>query len=205
MISLENAVNTTIKRWNENCKSLGINQEYFIDIKCRNKKFYLNRNDFYEKYIAEMTLYTKGDVTLLLWRKQIIMPDKVKGVPKHIVENEYKDELYEYLMYEAIGNFCVTTKALITNRDYAEYDIEKDQLKPDASANGMVLQTTKKGPFFEPGQDFDVFMCTDDYYLVYTCHDIATPTNGIAKMQKDECFVKEMAKPSIILLKDLKD
>lgn len=200
MIAIEDIIINTIKRWNDACKELNINQEYIADIKCRNKKFYLNKIDFYEKPIAEFSLYTKGDDTLLLWRKELIMPAKIKGLQQHEIHEEYKRDLYDYFLYECIGNFCIATKALITNKDYAEYDIEKDRLKADTSANGMVVSTLKGGEFYEQGNKFDVFMVTDDAYFVYTAHDIARGNNGIAKLDKDICMIEELNKLSIILL-----
>lgn len=203
MNAVEDVIVTILQHWNEDCKEAEVNQEYFLDIKLRDKKFYLNRKDFYERPIAEITLYTKGELTLMLWRKQLIMPGKVKGQSIVQRDEEYKRSLFKYFLYECIGNFCITTGKLITNRDYAEYDIDNDRLKADSSANGMIITTLQDGTFYEKSQDFDVFMVTDDAYFIYTAHDIAVPNNGIAKIDKEHCMIKEMNKQSIILLGDL--
>jgi len=203
MNAVEDVIQNILSHWNEDCKDKDINQEYILDVKCRDKKFYLNKIDFYERPIAEITLYTKGELTLMLWRKQLIMPDKVKGQTIDQRNEEYKRSLFKYFLYECIGNFCVMTANLITNRDYCEYDIENDRLKADTSANGMIISTLKNGVFYEAGQDFDVFMVSDDAYFVYTAHDVAVGNNGIAKIDKVDCMIKELNKPSIILLGDL--
>lgn len=204
MDAIESVVNEVLKHWNEDVKEAGHDQEFILDVKCRDKKFYLNKVDFFEQPIAEMSLYVKGNPTLLLWRKELRMPSKVKGSPVYETHEAYKRSLYRFLFYECIANFCSITKQLILNRDYAEYDIENDRLKADDSANGMIVQTIKAGPFYEPNQDFDVFLVSDEAYFVYTAHDIAKPNNGIAKIDKDACMIKELAKTKIILLDDIK-
>lgn len=203
MDAIESLVSQVLKRWNEDVKEHGHDQEFILDVKCRNKKFYLNRVDFFEQPIAEMSLYVKGKPTLLLWRKEIRMPSKVKGIPQHEIEATYKYDLYRYFFYETVANFCSITKQLILSRDYAEYDIDNDRLKADDSANGMIVQTTKSGLFYEVGQDFDVFLVSDDGYFVYTAHDIARSNNGIVKIDKDSCMIKELAKTKIIMLDDI--
>lgn len=202
MKALEDIVVRVLKRWNDAVKESGFDDVYELIVKVRNKEFYINRKNLYEQPIAEMLLVVKGSPTLLLWRKEMRMPKKqqVKGTAYHRIEEDYRRDLYEYFFYECLGNFCNVTKTLITSQDYAEYDIEKDRLKADVSANGMIISTIEGGDWYEKGDEFDVFMVTDTGYFVYTAHDVARRNNGIAKIPKENAMIVEMAKPSIITL-----
>lgn len=200
MNSIKDAVIEVIKEWNAQVKVKGIEVEYILDVKCRKKKFYTNKKDFYEKSIAEIKLIHKGTPTILLWSLETDLPTKVKGMTKVQIENDVIQNLYKTFLYECIGLFCVTTKTLQDNKDMAEYDIENDRLKQDDSAIGMVISALEEGPFYNIGDEFDVFIQTDEYYGVYTQHDIGLKNNGIARVEKSKFLVKENAKQKIILL-----
>lgn len=204
MDAIASVVVEVLKHWNEDVKAAGHDQEFILDVKTRNKTYHVNRKDTFEVPIAEMSLYVKGTPTLLLWRKELRMPKEVTKTPMHQVHEEYKRSLYRYFFYECVANFCMATKAVILSEDHAEYDMEKDRLKAHVSGDGMIISVTKDGMFYDIGDEFDVFMVTDDAYFVYTAHDIAKPNNGIAKIDKDVCLVKELAKTRILLLDDLK-
>lgn len=213
MNNIKDCINEVIKVWNEEVQrqfiqtqNPDLNAEYILNVSVRKKKFYVNRKEFYEKKIAEITLYYKvlekhkSAFDLMLWRNQKIMPPKVKNAPSHIVEDEYINSLYKQFLYEAIGTFCASTKQYIMSRDAAEYDMENDRLRQHESAVDMVVQVLTDGPFFKKGDEFDVFMVTDEYYAVYTQHDIGLKNNGIARLNIKDCMVTQNAKVKILSL-----
>lgn len=200
---IEDLVQEVLEEFNKTLTAESYPYQVELSVKCRLKQFYLNRNDSYEQRIAEMSLFQKGDPTLLLWRKELLMPAKVSGTPQHLVDEDYKRALFKYFFFEAVGNFCNMTHSLIVSQDYAEYDIEKDRLKPHPSGDGMVIKTTGQSPLYAPGCEFDVFMVTDTGYAVYTAHDLAKPNNGIGIIPKDHAMVLTPAKIKILTLDQL--
>jgi len=209
MNNIKDCVTEVIKAWNDQVKNAytktqdpKLNIQFVLDVNIRKKKSYINRKDYFENKIAEIVLYHKGndkEPDLLLWRNQKIMPPKVKCVPVHQVESDYINSLYKQFLYEAIGNFCVTTKQLILSQDWAEYDIANDRLKQHESATDMIIQTLEDGEFYKKGDEFDVFMRLDEHYAVYTQHDIGKANNGIARIPIKKCMVTQNAKVKIIL------
>lgn len=198
MGSIESAINKVLKSWNEEVARVGQTVQFFIDVKCRVKKFYVNKKDYYEQKIAELSLYQTGDKDLLLYRKELIMPKKVDKTPQHQIDAEFKEMLYEYFLYETIGTFCVTTQQAILNQDNAEYDIKNDRLKPHPDCNGMIVKATGKGMFYNEGDEFDVFYYNTDAYFVYTAHDCAKMNNGIGKIECKNCMIIDKGKPVLI-------
>lgn len=196
---IEDTISTILAQWNKDIIETGRTDIFILDVKCREKVFYINRIDTYKQNIAEMSFYVKGDPTLLLWRKELRMPSKVKGMTKVQVEEDYIRGLYEHFLYECIAAFSMTTRQLIITKDYAEYDIEKDRLKAHESGDGMIVSVTEDGPFYVKGNEFDVFMATDNAYFVYSAHDSCRPNNGIGKLDKGIVLVKELAKTRILL------
>lgn len=206
MQAIEGVIKSVISQWNNDCKQSNVNQEYFLEVVVRKKKYYLNRNNFFEKNIAELRFFTKGDKTFLLWRKELNVPKKVANTPQHLVEEDLRRELYYYFLYECIGAFAIITQRTIESKDNAPYDLEKDRLVPDVSAGyDFIIKTTKPGMFYEEGQEFDVFMVTDEGYLVYTAHDLARPTGGVAKIDNDAAIVVSRGVPKLLTLEDVKD
>lgn len=199
MNSIEDGIINVVKHWNAEVKAKGIQAEYLLDVSCRNKKFYVNRKDFYERDVAEIKLILKGTETKLLWSLECDIP-KIKGMSRNSVEVEIKQDLYKSFLYECIGMFCVSTERLQASKDMAEYDIEKDRMKQDESATDMIIQVLTDGPFFKKGDEFDVFLVSDDYYFVYTQHDEGLKNNGIARLPKGDCMVTQNAKVKIIML-----
>lgn len=201
---VKSLIDDVLEEFNKTIKQEGFNYRVYVTAKCRKKKFYLNRKDFYEQDIAEMSLYQKGEPTLLLWRKEILMPGKVEGVHPSKVEAHFMRQLYFYLFFEAMGNFCNVLGRLITSEDYAEYDIDKDRMKAHSSGDGMVVKTLKAGEFFEKDNEFDVFMVTDKFYFVYTAHGIAAKNNGVWRIPLEDCMMVKMADVKILSLDQLK-
>lgn len=210
MLNVKQAVEEIIIVWNNQIKKSyeqtsdpKLNIEFEIKVGVRKKKYYINRKDFFENKVAEIVLYHKGldksQPDLLLWRTEDILPKKVKNVSSTTIENEYLNGLYKKFLYEAIGNFCITTKQLILSQDWAEYDIENDRLKQHESAVDMIIQVTEDGEFYKKGDEFDVFMVLDEYYAVYTKHDIGLRNNGIARIPIKDCLITQNAKVKIIL------
>lgn len=199
MNSIEDGIINVIKHWNTEVKAKKIDAEYVLDVTCRKKKFYTNRKDFYERDIAEIKLILKGKETRLLWSLECDIP-KIKGMSRVLVETDIKQNLYKSFLYECIGMFCVSTERLQDSRDMAEYDIEKDRMKQDESATNMIIQVLTDGPFFTKGDEFDVFLVSDDYYFVYTQHDEGLKNNGIARLPKGDCMVTQNAKIKILTL-----
>lgn len=198
---------SVIKYWNINVAAVAKSQEddkpdvYHLECGVRKKKYYINKDVFLEKKIAEIRFFVKGKEDLLLWRSEIEIPKKVKNTPAHYVEDECMSNLYHSFFYEAFGVFAVVTKGGIQREDYAEYDLEKERLKQHDSAIDMVIQTIDVGPYYGKGENFDVFMDIDDqYYAVYTQHEIGQANNGIARMPKNHAIVTVPPKKKIILI-----
>lgn len=205
MSALEDFIQGTLRDWNAEVADRENKFQFEIKASVRTKKVHVNKNDFVEKEIMELLfLHKKTDPSekdFLLWRREYLVPPKQKG--KSIVQrnNTFKDFLYKNLMYEMMGVFALTTKQTIITQDYAEYDIEKDRIKQHESAVDMVIKTLVAGPFFEVGNEFDVFMDLEgEYYAVYTEHEFGRKNNGIARIPKKDCLVIQAAKKQIILL-----
>lgn len=202
-----NVAESVIKYWNINvanvAKEAGEENPDVYHLECgiRTKKYYINKDVFLEKRIAEIRFFIKGKEDLLLWRSEIEVPKKVKNTPTHRVEAECISNLYHSFFYEAFGVFAVVTKGGIQREDYAEYDLVNERLKQHISADGMVIQTINDGPYYGKGENFDVFMDVDDqYYAVYTQHEIGQANNGIARMPKNDAMVTVPPKKKIILI-----
>lgn len=200
MISIESGIKSCFESWNKECVRANLDYGFSYKEGCRVKKFYINKKDFFEQRIAEFSLYQTGKRPLLLWRKELRMPDKVKNVQQKDIDMDYQEQLYHYFLYEMMGSFCVITRQTILNQDHAEYDMELDRLKPHPSSNGMVIQTIKGGDFFEPNNQFDVFHYADGNYWVYTAHERGRPNNGLAKIKEEDCMIIKQAVPVIELL-----
>ena len=185
--TIKSAIDEVLEVWNHNVKANEVFIEYCLEIKIRKKNYYTSKTKFYTLPIAEILFISKGDENLLLWRKELQIPDKVKGVPKHQIHNNYIDQLYKYFLHECIGTFGVICSQSIKNQDYAEYDIEKDRLKPHPSFKDTVIECTENGKFYELGDTFDVFNKLENGYAVYTEHDVAKKTNGLAKIDFNHC------------------
>lgn len=212
MTAIQELVTATINAWNENLKSN--NLDYFILLKarCRNKEFEVSIGNTFEQRVAELLLIkapleNSKEKALLLFRKELRMPDKVRNKEelKHVsvssLENSYLDSLYKSLLYESIGLFSITTEQTIKSKDYAEYDIETERLKPDPEFEGMIIETIEAGLFYEVGDKFHVFTQVEDGWGVYTAHDCSRYNNGIVKIPGKCCKVIQEKKVKIELLK----
>ncbi len=194
---LKQYIDDMLTAWNGACKNSGIDSVYSLDTKCRVKKFYTTKEKFYELDIAELRFLHQGESNLLLWRKELQMPKIIKNVQRYKVEQTMTEELYKFFLYECIGTFSQTTQQLIISKDYAEYDIEKDRIKPNPDYDGYIVKCNKGGEFYEADDSFDVFQKAEGGWLVYTAHDIGKRTNGIAKIVDRDC---EAINAKIILL-----
>lgn len=211
MISaIRDIVTKTIEEWNANVNQLGHKYHIECNVSIRIKKFYIDKKNFLERGVAELTLLqVKDDPSekdFLLYRKEVILRPgdyNAKGKVSNETERDYTNHLYRCLLYEAIGIFTIATRETIISQDYAEYDIVNDRLKQHESAVGMVIKSQVAGPFYEVGTEFDVFMDMDgeEKYAVYTQHEAGRGNNGIAIVPHKDFMVIEAAKKSIILLK----
>ncbi len=194
-MSLEIQTQEVLKTWNTNVKARGLNTVFTIKTSCRMKKFYETKERFEERKIAELLyLSEENGETILLWRNEIPMPDKVKGVPKHQVEKDFIDALYQSFLYECIGIFAITCQQSIKNMDYAEYDLINDRMKVHPDFEGMVIETLEdcpieRGGFYKKGDTFDVFYQVENGWVVYTSHPIGKSNNGCAKIPGNVCKV----------------
>lgn len=221
MVGLKHAIHEVLAVWNGNIKSQEINIEYVIEIKNRKKKYYTNKVDFYTLDISELLFISKeiieskplldSDKTidktgenLLMWRKELQVPEKVKGVPKHQIYSNYEDQLYKYFLHECIGIFGMTCTETIKAKDYAPYDIDKDRLVANSYFKDHVVECTEDGAFFKKGDTFDVFNELDNGWAVYTAHEVGIPNGGIAKIDKSKCKVVVETAQKIELIKPKK-
>lgn len=204
MTTIKLAIENAIKQWNDECKRNNINNIYALDFTFRNKKYYINKIDFEEKEIAELCLKVSGEINYILWRKEFNVPKKVTNMSKVQLENHYRDYLYEFFVYECLGVFYVSTAEFIKNQDQAEYDFVNDRIKQHESAKDMVISALNEGKFYKIGDKFDVFMDTDEAYIVYTALPFARANNGVAKVDKKDFMIEREATKSIILLDDIK-
>ncbi len=198
---IQHNIQQMLESWNSAVKNQGIDKEYTLEVISRKKKYYINKVDFFEKDICELIFILKGKPNLLLWRKEVQCPPKVKGTSKHQIEKSIIDELYKFFLYECIGVFCLQTEASIKAKDYAPYDLEKDRLESNPSFKDMVIEATNKGDFYEVGNQFDVFQQGDNGWLVYTAHIAGSKTNGIALIPGKDCKVLIDKKPNIKIIK----
>lgn len=198
-LQLVSTIKEVLKIWNDEVKKSGIDAIYELDVKVRKKKFYLDKDNFYEHKIAEMLFFYKGDKTYLLWRKQLRMPTKVAKTAVHTIENAMIDDLYKYFLYEAIGIFGLQAKQSIIDQDSAEYDIEKDRFKAHDNFKNTVIEITEAGSFYEVGSKFDVFYQVDKGFAVYTEHDHGLKNNGIALIPTNHCKVIQETEKKIEL------
>lgn len=204
MVGLKFAIHEVLKVWNDNVKAQEINIEYLIEVHNRKKKYYINKVDFYTLDISELRFISKGDENLLLWRKELQVPEKVKGVPKHQIYSNYEDQLYKYFLYECIGIFGMTCSESIKAKDYAPYDIDKDRLVANIYFKDHVIEATEDGAFFKKGDTFDVFNELEGGWAIFTAHEVGIPNNGIAKIDKTKCKVVVETAQKIELIKPKK-
>lgn len=208
MTPLKAPIETILKMWNENSEKVGNTTSYSIEVKNRKKKYYINIKDFYELEICELIFVAKEQKEkvlevdgvekytedILLYRKELQVPKKVKNVPKYEVINNYEDQLYKYFLYECIGVFGITCLQTIKNQDYSSYDLDKDRIVGHPSFKDTVIETLEDGSFYKAGDQFDVFNQLDGGWAVYTQHDIGKVNNGLAKIDGNKCkVVKETA------------
>lgn len=203
MNAVEDLIIKALENWNQTLTSEGHDYQVKLETKCRKKKFYLNKDGFFERRIAEISLYQVGKPTLLLWRKELLMPEKVANVPQHEIDEAYKRDLYQFFFFEIVGIFAQVTAHNLRAEDAAEYDLEKDRLRAHPAAEGMVVMVTKAGTFYELNDKFDVFYESENNYNVYTAHDMAVRNGGIASIPKTDAIVVEQAKPRILTLDQL--
>lgn len=200
MTAVAEITQAIIKAWNDNLRDNGLTYSIDLRVKCRNKSFEVSKGKSFELRIAELLLYKipnedSKEKTLLLFRKEMRMPDKVRNAQdtkytsQTSIENSYTDSLYKQFLYETIGTFTIAAEQNIISKDYAEYDIEKERLKPNPEFEGMVIEVTEAGVFYEVGDSFDVFTQVEDGWGVYTAHDCARANNGIAKIPGSICKV----------------
>lgn len=225
---LKHSIQEVLNIWNENVKRNGIDTVYRIDVKSRKKKYYINRVDFYTLDISELLFICTERIeiksetptdkpefkeeSLLMWRKELQIPPKVKGVAKHQIYANYEDQLYKYFLHECIGIFGLTCTESIKAKDYAPYDIEKDRLVANPYYKDHIIECTEDGAFYKKGDTFDVFQELENGWAVYTAHELGIPNNGVAKIDRAKCKVIqeteqkieliEVKKPSIILPPD---
>lgn len=208
-------VSSVLKAWNDNIKDNGLNYILELRVKCRNKTYEVSKGKSFDLKIAELLLLKipnegSNEKVLLLFRKEMRMPDKSKNIQetKHssnlLLENSYTDALYKQFLYETIGTFSIAAEQSIISKDYAEYDIEKERLKPNPEFEGMVIETTEAGVFYEVGDTFDVFTQIEDGWGVYTAHDCARANNGIAKISGNICKIIIDKKVEIEIVKESK-
>lgn len=202
-------VHGALGEWNHQCEKT--NQGFYFDLKggVRVKKYYINKNDFYEREIAELRLLQIATDTkhknISLYHYEVPVPAKEKFMKRDETIRTLNEHLYRNLMYEMVGTFTLNCQQLILNQDYHEYDIENDRIKQHESADGMVVKALVNGPYYNVGEEFDVFIDWEgDNYGVYTEHEFGKANNGVARMPKKDCLVSQAAKKKIILLSDLK-
>lgn len=202
MSAITDIVNRTLKHWNEECSKMEKKLQFEIKCGIRTKKYYTNRIEFYEEKVAEFKLFQIEDKVILLYRTELKIPDKMKGIKMTDVHNDLVDTLYRDFLYESIGSFCAMTRQNILSQDYCEYDIEKDRLKQHSSSVDMVIKTLNDGDWYKKDKEFDVFMDEDtsDKYYVYTEHAKGQSNNGIASIKREDALVIQAPKKQIILL-----
>lgn len=195
-------IDVVLRAWNDNLKRSGFLYHIELNASVRTKKFFVSRENSYENKIAEIKLLRIVDEKdskekdLLLWRQEELFT-KIKGEPEHKTIERYIDSLYRSFLYEMIGNFSLTCEKLITNRDYAEYDVVNDRLMPDPKFEGMVIKVRGDSKWYEKDNTFDVCTQRDNGFLVYTAHDIAKETGGLAMISGKDCEI--IVKPRVKL------
>ena len=187
-------VQSVITAWNNNLISQKIEYQIKIETKVRIKTFEVSIDKEYKQRIAELLVYkipTEGskEKTLLLYRKESRMPDKkdTKYIQQFKLENEYIESLYLHLLYEGLGTFTIACEQHIIEKDYCEYDIIKERLKPNPEYEGYIVETISKSIWYEEGDKFEVFTRVDDGWGVYTAHTIAKANGGIFKIPLESC------------------
>ncbi len=205
MIGLKYAINEVIAEWNKAVKDSGNTTEYILELKSRKKEYFVNKVDSYKLDISELLFIAKDEnESLLLYRKELQVPEKVKGVPKHQIYSNYEDMLYRYFMYECIGSFALICTQTIKGKDYAPYDLIKDRLVPNEYFKDHVVEATADGKFYKTGDRFDVFTQLEGGWGVFTAHEAGDPNNGIAKIDNTHCKVVEETAQKIELIKPKK-
>lgn len=206
MSAISDLVTSLIRNWNKSIKEA--KYEYEVDLICkvRNKRFYIDKNNYIEKHIAELLFLQRkldpSEKDFLLYREEIHIPPKEKHKSAIDLEIEYTTILYKAFLYECLGTFSLACKQLITSQDYAEYDIANDRIKQHESAKDMTIKALVGGKFYEAGVEFDVFLDDDtsENYAVYTAHEAGTANNGVAIVPKKDFMITSAKKASIILL-----
>jgi hypothetical protein len=190
MTPLKAPIESILKIWNEECSKSNNSTTYSVEVNNRKKKYYTNKKDFFELEICELLFIAKeSNENILLYRKELQVPKKVKGTPKYVVINNYEDQLYKYFLYECVGTFAVICSQTAKNQDYAPYDLEKDRMISHPSFKDTVIEVLEDGPFYKAGDQFDVFNELDGGWAVFTAHDVAAKNNGLAKIEGNKCKV----------------
>lgn len=212
MSHLKQVVPEILNVWNGNVKKQGTNAEFKVIIKHRDKKYFLNKTKSYTQKVSELLFIYEGEKptlkegekaeieTLLLYRKEMIQPAKMKNTPQHEVDNYYEDLLYKYFLHEAIGVFGLSCKDLIEREDYSEYDLVKERIKGNPAYKDHVVEALEDGAFYEKGDQFDVFTKLENGWAVYTEHELGKPNNGVAKIDSIKCKVVQETEQKIELL-----
>jgi hypothetical protein len=191
MQSLKTAVQEVIKYWNQNVKDNDpINGcEYSILIKHGDKDFYTNKKDFYTLQISEIFFISKiREEKIGLWRREILRP-KDKHLTTFQINERMEEQLYKFFMYECIGNFSLTTEALIRQKELAPYDLSKNRLLANPEFKDTVIEVTENGEFYKEGDQFDIFNQLDTGWIVFTECEIGKANNGLAKIEGKNCKV----------------
>jgi hypothetical protein len=130
MTATADIVTSIVKAWNDNLKTNGLTYSISLRVNCRNKSFEVSKGKSFKLRIAELLLYKipnedSEEKSLLLFRKEMRMPDKVrnsqdtKHTSQSAIENSYTDSLYKQFLYETIGTFTIAAEQNIISQDYA--------------------------------------------------------------------------------------
>lgn len=216
MVGLKHTVHEVLEIWNQNVAKTS-NTIYTLEIKSRKKEYFVNKKDSYKLDISELLFISteEKDVieegiqglkkeSLLLYRKELQVPEKVKGVPKHQIYSNYEDQLYKYFLYECIGAFALLSTNSIKSKDYAPYDISKDRLIANEYFKDHIVEAIEDGAFYKAGDQFDVFTQLEGGWAVFTAHEAGIPNNGIAKIDGNKCKVIQETTQKIELIKPKK-
>jgi hypothetical protein len=196
---LQDTIEFIINEWNKTVASTSNKKHYEFKIVIGDKDYYINKKEKETIYIAEASLYCKGEKNYLLWRREFELPKKIKGMKNQELINNATKDLCRYFLYEAISSFTLVTERLIETQDICEYDINNNRLMQQPSANQMTVKTIKDGQYFKAGDEFDVFMELDTHYMVYC--SIFKKNQGIVRMEKEDCIVTNLPVKKVELIK----
>jgi len=201
-MNLEETIREVIKGWNKNCKNNKIDKTYHLDLKIYTKKYYTTKTKFYEKPIAELIYRVNGEVTFSLYRKEIDIV-KVEGVDKKTQDEEFKNMLLQYFLYECIGIFGLNSEVLIKSKDYAQYDFKNDRLMQDPEYRDCEIEITKDGDWYKKGDVFEVFTKQDSNWGVYSAFPEFKKNNYIGRVPAKDAKIIKHPKIKIESLEEL--